>query len=1010
MPDAPLFVLDFATVDGAFGEVGGMAIGPDGSVYVMDLDNHKLLQFDRTGEFVRDTGSRLWHWPTAYNFRAESPDHPVSLGIAASPDGAVYVVDTGRHVVMRLDRDLGHVGYFGRRGQSDAEGEFDTPVDVAVAPDGTVLVHDAGNRRVQRFTSEGSFLEAWGIDGACSNGPAQGMAAAPDGKLLMAFGGDQPCLQRFEPSGALASSWPIDPAVVDGRPREGGPWDVAAMPDGGVLVSVARSVVRHYDESGRLIRSWPWRGYGVAAGPDRVVLGRHGLVTSLAQDGSSEWSAETRMTPPMAQFGHPTSVAIAPGGGFYVVDARHHRVQRFDGAGLFAGQWGRMGDGPGEFDTPMGVAVSPNGNFVYVADTGNDRIQYFSAHGEHYHTFGSYGQAPGQLDCPSGVAVDDDGNVWIADTGNDRVQRLMFNGRFLDSWGTTGSGHGQVLAPRDLATRAGLGPVWVTDAGNHRIVGIGKGGYYHDYGTLGFFGGGDGQFQAPAGVGVAPDDTVLVADRRNNLVQRFEGRGAPQMAWGGRGTDHGEYESPEDVAVGAGGEVLVVDAGNLRVQRLAPDGELLGLWGCRSLNRCSDHTARYYPDGQFGSPADIAVAPDGSFYVADGSPSTRLLHYSSEGRFVGQWGFGAFGHVGAGRFRSIEAIDVSPDGTVYVLDDKAWRVQLFGPTGQHLGDWRIGAPGGFNRPDFTDIAAGPGGTVYVTNQREQASVQRYSATGELLAEWGGWPQLHGPRAISVGPSGDVYVAAGKGVERFSAWGDRIAVWGPLGRSDDAQGTDWHPVDVAVDGDGLVYVLDGRAADIRRFGRDGRLVDVWHPSTAPHPGRVSGGRIAALAVSGSAADVRVLVLYGDRVEVMGTRPADSWRGEYFGNRWLAERALKVSHHDTIDFDWNTGAPAPVLPRDGFSLRLSRLIDLPAGAHAFTLKGRGGARLIINGRVLHDNWDGPQFAATVTVPLGAGTHSVWVEYNDPGSIATLSLTWSVNPGWRPPPAYLPSTRRW
>jgi DNA-binding beta-propeller fold protein YncE len=72
------------------------------------------------------------------------------------------------------------------------------------------------------------------------------------------------------------------------------------------------------------------------------------------------------------------SVMAAPNGKtIYVLDAGHHRVQVFDAAGNYLGQWGRQGTGEGQFDGPIDVAVAPDGQTVYVVDQGNNRVQVF---------------------------------------------------------------------------------------------------------------------------------------------------------------------------------------------------------------------------------------------------------------------------------------------------------------------------------------------------------------------------------------------------------------------------------------------------------------------------------------------------------------------------------------------------------------------------------------------------------------------------------------------------------
>ncbi len=113
-----------------------------------------------------------------------------------------------------------------------------------------------------------------------------------------------------------------------------------------------------------------------------------------------------------------------------MADGLNHRVQRYTQDGQFLGQWGRHGNGPGEFYLPWGIATDSE-NQVYVADWRNDRIQKFDAQGTHVASWGTPGSGEGEFHRPSGVAVDADGLIYVADWGNERVQILDPDGHCL---------------------------------------------------------------------------------------------------------------------------------------------------------------------------------------------------------------------------------------------------------------------------------------------------------------------------------------------------------------------------------------------------------------------------------------------------------------------------------------------------------------------------------------------------------------------------------------------------
>src|SRR6202142_3911877 len=102
-----------------------------------------------------------------------------------------------------------------------------------------------------------------------------------------------------------------------------------------------------------------------------------------------------------------------------------------------ANAFGGRGPGAGvlgdNFNLPSDVAWDGSGN-IFVADgngtTGNARIAKFDKDGRFVKTWGSYGSGPGQFNSPHGIAVDAQGAVYVADRGNKRIQVFDNGGNF----------------------------------------------------------------------------------------------------------------------------------------------------------------------------------------------------------------------------------------------------------------------------------------------------------------------------------------------------------------------------------------------------------------------------------------------------------------------------------------------------------------------------------------------------------------------------------------------------
>jgi NHL repeat len=146
---------------GEFAQAAGVAVNQgSGEVYVVDAGNDRVQRFAADGPFISQFGvcgaaDGEFGWAC---FGAET-----IAGIAVGPDGSVYVADNGNQRIQQFSADGTFVRAWGTGG-ADA-GQFSNPVAVAVDPaDGDVLVADRDNNRVQRFSSTGVYESQFAVD------------------------------------------------------------------------------------------------------------------------------------------------------------------------------------------------------------------------------------------------------------------------------------------------------------------------------------------------------------------------------------------------------------------------------------------------------------------------------------------------------------------------------------------------------------------------------------------------------------------------------------------------------------------------------------------------------------------------------------------------------------------------------------------------------------------------------------------------------------------------------
>jgi len=222
-------------------------------------------------------------------------------------------------------------------------------------------------------------------------------------------------------------------------------------------------------------------------------------------------------------------------------------------------------------------------------------------------------------------------------------------------------------------------------------------------------------------------DPVIVLDRTGTIVR----------SWG-----KGMYTTPHAIRIDPQANVWTTDAASSMVYKFSPQGKTL-----MQIEVGGQPT----PCGNFCSTTDIAFAPNGNLFIADGYRNARILEYLPDGKKLREWGSAG---TGPGQFRLPHSIQVDENGVVYVADRENGRIQRFDRDGKYLGEWsQYGKTFGLtlagNAIWLSTIPRGP-------NSAPGWLIKVDRTTGKLL----GFVDAMGNHGMDVMPNGDLLQAPG----------------------------------------------------------------------------------------------------------------------------------------------------------------------------------------------------------------------------------------------------------
>jgi YD repeat-containing protein len=298
-----------------------VALGADGSVYIADYFDNRIRKIDSSGIISTIAGNRNKGF-SGDGGPATQAALNLPFGIAVGPDGSIYIVDTGNQRIRKVDpggiistiAGNGDRGFSGDGGPA-TQAAFKDPTGVALGPDGSIYIIDYNNR-IRKVDPNGTIFTIAGNNYGIQYDGMPAIQAnlfhpidislGPDGSIYIVEQNER--IRKVTPSGLI---YTIAGNGNEGFSGDGGPATQAALkypngiavgPDGSIyIVDTGNQRIRKVDSSG--------------------------IISTIAGNGNEGFSGDGGPAN-QAALKYPDGISIGHNGSIYIVDELNHRIRK----------------------------------------------------------------------------------------------------------------------------------------------------------------------------------------------------------------------------------------------------------------------------------------------------------------------------------------------------------------------------------------------------------------------------------------------------------------------------------------------------------------------------------------------------------------------------------------------------------------------------------------------------------------------------------------------------------